>query len=455
MRSFFWPIAWIAIASSCVGTADKPVDEPSAADEDSDGYALPEDCDDSDPRIHPDADEYCDGVDEDCDGQIDNDALDGTVWLVDADGDGYGDDATATGYCDDPVGSVLLGGDCDDGDTAFHPGAGGESCEDPSDYDCDGSTEFVDEDADGYGACVDCDDLDAARHPDAEEACDFIDDNCDGIVDETCDEVCDDGLDNNGDFLFDCDDPMCWGECPEAECLDGLDNDGDGLTDCEDGDCVDSGLCIESCDDGLDNDSDGLIDCQDDECWGLDCHPEGVATTVHGGTFDLHKKGAFYSYQGCGYGGKFSYGSFRGAGADIWGTARVVTESSGTATCTWSVSSMNLDGYQYFGSYGGHVYSSVSLGSFNRNGFEINSGCSLAGSSFLPTDLMVEGPSLLARPDETRWYLGEILDSSIKSKIESSFGKCHGGGSYVYRYGMLDSSFSIELGSGESWTAEP
>ncbi len=51
---------------------------------------------------------------------------------VDADGDGYGGDATATTACEAPgSGYVAEGGDCDDADPAYHPGAE-ESCADPS-----------------------------------------------------------------------------------------------------------------------------------------------------------------------------------------------------------------------------------------------------------------------------------------------------------------------------------
>jgi hypothetical protein len=46
--------------------------EPSLTDQDQDGYPIAEgDCDDSDPSINPAADELCDGKDNDCDGETD------------------------------------------------------------------------------------------------------------------------------------------------------------------------------------------------------------------------------------------------------------------------------------------------------------------------------------------------------------------------------------------------
>jgi len=106
------------------------------------------------------------------------------------------------------------------------------------------------EDIDGDGWTVaqgDCDDRDRDVFPGAVETCNGLDDNCNGVVDETF-------PDTDGDGTAD---------CRDSEDCDGLDNDGDGLIDEDfadaDGDGVVDCLNSEICD-GLDNDGDGEID---------------------------------------------------------------------------------------------------------------------------------------------------------------------------------------------------
>ncbi|MFK7930821.1 MAG: S8 family serine peptidase [Myxococcota bacterium] len=99
-------------------------------DEDEDGSRYPDDCDDLDPSIRPDADELCNDVDDDCDGDVDNDPTDGLDFWVDSDGDGWGG-AVGDEFCTAPDGYTNRPGDCDDADANAFPGTGGydEQCQ--------------------------------------------------------------------------------------------------------------------------------------------------------------------------------------------------------------------------------------------------------------------------------------------------------------------------------------
>ncbi|MDP2305821.1 MAG: putative metal-binding motif-containing protein, partial [Pseudomonadota bacterium] len=152
-------------------------------DADGDGFDEESDCDDADASAHPDATEVCDGVDNNCDGVVDE-GVPGLTWYADADADGYGDLASAISACEAPAGTVAESGDCDDTDAAWHPGAAEDDCTDPNDYNCDGSVGYADADADGFAACAECDDSSAAVSPAATEVCNDIDDDCDGAIDD-------------------------------------------------------------------------------------------------------------------------------------------------------------------------------------------------------------------------------------------------------------------------------
>jgi hypothetical protein len=154
-------------------------------DGDDDGFASAAcgglDCQDDDRTSYPGAPERCDGLDNDCDGVIDEG--------FDADGDGYKDAFRC---------AALQGGpeplDCDDSRSDIHPGAV-DYCSDGVDQDCDGvDPECICWDLDGDGHADlrcggdDCDDAQPAVHPSARELCNGRDDDCDGRTDE--DHVC-------------------------------------------------------------------------------------------------------------------------------------------------------------------------------------------------------------------------------------------------------------------------
>lgn len=111
---------------------------PDSGDGDGDGFGA-NDCNDTDNSIHPAAIETCDGVDQDCDGFVDDEPSDGRVFYPDGDADSYGTDARATTACAEADGWVDVAGDCDDADSGVHPLAA-ETC-DGRDEDCDEITD--------------------------------------------------------------------------------------------------------------------------------------------------------------------------------------------------------------------------------------------------------------------------------------------------------------------------
>jgi hypothetical protein len=276
--------------NNCDGAADEGVLGTYYADLDGDGYGdaatlteaceAPEgyieegtDCDDSEAlAFSADAAEDCDGVDNNCDGSVDEGVL--TTFYADADGDGFGDAATATDACEAPDGYIEEGTDCDDSEALAFSTDASEDC-DGVDNNCNGGVDegatteyFADADGDGYGdpatatdACeapdayieegTDCDDSEAlAYSTDASEDCDGVDNNCDGAVDEGTIQTYYADLD--GDGYGDAEAAMESCGQPEGYVSD--------ATDCNDGEPgAHDPDASEDCD-GIDNNCDGTVD---------------------------------------------------------------------------------------------------------------------------------------------------------------------------------------------------
>jgi hypothetical protein len=277
---------------NCNGTIDEGAISLFYEDNDGDGYgttsvwacAQPpgtalygEDCDDTRSDVYPGAEEICDSLDSNCNGLIDEDPSDGTLWFPDDDGDDYGDPAAGERRCYPPDGYVLDNTDCDPDRSDVHPMAD-ELCNGRDD-DCDGTTDedpidsaiwFLDSDGDGFGMaettsaeCVmptgyvadgsDCNDDEASIAPGMDEYCDGIDNDCDGMIDDAAldripvypdeDEdgdgaitaaiwMCADDLsDGWSTTTTDCDDEKDWVYPGADELCNGIDDDCDGSTD--------------------------------------------------------------------------------------------------------------------------------------------------------------------------------------------------------------------------------
>ena len=284
-------LLWSISCSETEKTTDTAIQGTIVEDMDGDGFFSDEDCDDSNPARNPNAEEICDGVDNNCDGQADEGAL-GTFY-ADADGDGFGNPDLTKESCEAGEGFVEFGTDCDDTSDAQYPGA--EEICDGVDNDCNGEVDedlqnlyYADEDRDGFGAqeaevydcdlreglsaiVGDCNDGNSSISPVAIEICDDIDNNCDGNIDEDVQTVYHFDLDEDGFGDPNIAEYAC--TPPEGYVLDG--------TDCLDTDSFIHPLGMEICDE-QDNNCDGNIDEEtafDTQLWYLDADNDGYGVS--------------------------------------------------------------------------------------------------------------------------------------------------------------------------------
>ncbi|MCB9743785.1 MAG: hypothetical protein H6740_14390 [Alphaproteobacteria bacterium] len=260
---------------------------------DRDGW-LGNDCQDGDPDANPGAFERCrTDYDDDCDGQVNEvGATDGDDYYLDDDGDGYGDAlSTARQQCgpDSSTGytSVEDNSDCDDANAAIHPNAT-ELPADGVDQDCDDDELcYVDADADGYGdtstttrsSSLNCD---AASQGYAND-----DDDCDDAnasINPAAAEQVADGVDQNCDddeLCYDDDDGDGYGDTTTSTRSNSVDCDAaasgfaDDDDDCNDGDASINPAATELPADGVDQ------NCDDDElCYVDDDHDTYGSTST-------------------------------------------------------------------------------------------------------------------------------------------------------------------------------
>jgi uncharacterized protein (TIGR03382 family) len=154
------------------------------------GYsAAGGDCNDSNDAIHPGATEYCNQVDDDCDGEVDDDAIPLTLY-PDADGDGYyGVDEFESGEtivgCVPHDGYAAEPGDCEPEDPEINPGV--EEVCNLIDDDCSGKLDEQVRPQCGEGWCrreaTTCDPASCVPGEPRAEECNLFDDDCNGIVD--------------------------------------------------------------------------------------------------------------------------------------------------------------------------------------------------------------------------------------------------------------------------------
>jgi PKD repeat protein len=214
------------------------------------------DCNDNDVNINPGASESCDGIDNNCDSQIDE-GVSQITYYEDLDGDGFGSSNSILNCSPQGDFNATSTGDCNDNDANINPSSS-EICGNNLDDNCDSlidenqNTYYADSDLDGFGdlgspilACntssgivnnsIDCEDTNSNIYPNAPGSMEGLDNDCNGTIegDELAPASCPGDFDGNNmvnitDLLVMLEVYGCnTGDCP-------VDMNGDGLTTIED-----------------------------------------------------------------------------------------------------------------------------------------------------------------------------------------------------------------------------
>lgn len=231
---------------------EPPGEEWVEVDTDEDGFLVSEgDCVEGDATTYPGAVELQDWVDNDCNGVADDGCNNACQW-------DYESYHSGQGYCRDDLYTFWASGNTD------------------MSWECTGDTWYVqlDADKDSYDSSRDCNDAKASIYPGAPELMNWVDDDCNGLVDDGCNVSC------NWDYVSvdqssgtQCRDDLytfwasgntnltweCTGDTWRVE----VDVDGDGYVastgDCSEGD-PDSYPGAPELQDWIDNDCDGVDD---------------------------------------------------------------------------------------------------------------------------------------------------------------------------------------------------
>jgi hypothetical protein len=468
------PVA--AALLGCEGKSDDDLIPWAPGDNDGDGFTGVEgDCDDDNPAIYPEAEELCDGIDNNCDDIVDEDAVDAPTWYIDFDLDGYGGPGPYDVVsCEQPAGYVADGSDCDDTDDTISPDAA-EIC-DGIDNDCNGETDedaeaddatwYLDADSDGWGneeyvlvqcdqpdgyviQAGDCDDLLVEVNPEAEEICDELDNNCNDEVDEDVVQTFFRDVDGDGYGVEDDTEVVEGCEAPEGYTTNSE------VFDCDDANADTFPEAPELCD-GQDNDCDdsandsGVVSWVDDDGAWTDLSSTLAAGTVSTPvSMTLDEDGALYFCDGTFYvnlevdGAAVEITSLNGAGTTVLSgsnTGTVIEAHSGADLTLSGVQIQDGGGYQGGGLSLSYAVADISNAVITDNAATDDGGGIYISVSNVSLDNVVIQDNLADNDGGGIYVYGSSVVDLDGVNLSDNEAGADGGG--VYAYGLAELSFS-------------